>query len=70
MLISFAGGCCCFQNSDFKLLGSSVVERSAVNRLVVGSSPTRAAIFLFRLSSAQVINLEREGVLAVSVDRI
>ena len=32
------------------LLSSSVVERSAVNRLVVGSNPTSGAIFFRRFN--------------------
>ena len=33
-------------NNSFSLLDSSMVEHSAVNRVVVGSSPTRGAIFM------------------------
>ncbi len=35
---------CSFKNNIFR--GSSVVERPAVNRLAVGSNPTRGANFL------------------------
>ncbi len=37
------------RNREGKVPGSSVVERSAVNRLVVGSNPTAGAKFLGRI---------------------